>query len=64
MGLGTDIAFNRKDLFRLTLEGFNPDEFTWRAAGSLKISGGTRLAIWHQHNKLESITYSGIQQEF
>jgi ABC-type transporter Mla subunit MlaD len=64
LGLGADIPIGMNDEFRLTLEGFNADEFTWRAAGSFKFNGGTRLAIWHQHNDLESITYSGVQQEF
>jgi hypothetical protein len=64
LGVGTDFSLGHNDQFRLTLEGFNPDLFTWRAAGSLKVVNGTRIAVWHQHSRLESITYSGIQQEF
>ena len=63
-GIGSDIPFGSSDAFRLTLEGFNPDKFTWRAMGSFKVYKGTRVAVWHQRNKDESITYSGIQQEF
>jgi len=63
-GVGTDYKFGSRDTFRMTLEGFNPDEFTWRAAGSLKIHKGTRLAVWHQRNSNEHMTYSGLQQEF
>lgn len=64
MGIGVDANVGRKESFRFTVEAFDPDDVVWRAIGSYKVMGGTRVAIWHQHGPIENVTYGGIQQEF
>jgi len=64
LGLGVDVPVGWHDKFKLTLEAFDPDDIVWRAIGSFRISGGTRLAVWHQHAPLGDVTYGGVQHEF
>ena len=64
MGIGVDANVGRKNTFRFSVEAFDPDDVVWRAIGSYRVVGGTRLALWHQHGPIENVTYGGIQQEF